>query len=544
MAWLNAGLKGHFQAIIFLRWRLFVNSLGSVRGRLNFVSHSLVGILVAGAGVGGGIGFGIAAWDLTGEGKLIWLAAPFWFIFLFWQSFPVMATAFTQNVDTSALLRFPLSYGAYFLVRLVLGALDIATVLGICWSLGLLIGISVADPSLAFWALLALACFLVFNLLLARAIFAWTEHWLGTRRSKEAIGVLLLLVMVGFQVAGPALGTYSQRSAERRIQLLEKFLPVERALPPGLIALSMVDAAGRNSALALLSLGAVVLYAGGALWLLHLRLQEQYRGENPQAGEKHRGASGELGIRRGWKLPLVSGPVSAVFEKELRYFSRSGPMIFTLIMPMVVVFILWGGRKAFLGQQFGFLFPAGAAYCLLIMTNIVYNSFGGEGAGVQFYLFSPISFQQIAKAKNLAQVAVLLVEVTILWLGVSVIYRPPRLGVLALTVAWLLFAAPINFSIGNLLSVYSPKRVEYFTFGRQRASEVTLVISLAVQLALIAVGALAISLARLYANLWFGTTMLVLLALGSIAGYATVLTRIDRLAMERRDVLVAELCRT
>jgi ABC-2 type transport system permease protein len=544
MAWLNAGLKGHFEAIIFLRWRLFVNSLGSVRGRLNFVSQSLVAILVAGAGVGGGIVFGIVAWGFTDEGKLIWLAAPFWFIFLFWQSFPVMATAFTHNVDTSALLRFPLSYRAYFLVRLVLGALDMATALGTCWSLGLLIGISVADPSLALWALLAVACFLVFNLLLARAVFAWTEHWLGTRRSKEAIGVLLLLVMVGFQLAGPALGTYSQRSAERRIQLLKKFLPVEQALPPGLIAVSMVDADGGNSALALLSLGGVVLYAGGALWLLHLRLHEQYRGENPQAGEKHRAASGEPGIRRGWKLPLVSGPISAVFEKELRYFSRSGPMIFTLIMPMVVVFILWGGRKAFLGQQLGFLFPAGAAYCLLIMTNIVYNSFGGEGAGVQFYLFSPISFRQIAKAKNLAQLVVLLVEVTILWLGVSVIYRPPRLAVLALTVAWLLFAAPINFSVGNLLSVYSPKRVEYFTFGRQRASEVTLVISLAVQLALIGVGALAILLARLYANLWFATTMLGLLALGSIAGYATVLARIDRLAMERRDVLVAELCRT
>ena len=544
MARLNASLKEHFDAIVFLRWRLFVNSLGSVRGRLNFVSQALVAILIAAAGLGGGMGLGIAAWGLTSQGKLTWIATPFWFIFLFWQTFPVMATAFTQNVDTSALLRFPLSYRAYFLVRLVLGALDIATALGTCWSLGLLIGISVANPSLAPWAFLVVTCFLVFNLLVARAVFAWIERWLGTRRTRETMGVLLLLVMVAFQLAGPALGSYSRRSTQRRIELLEKFLPLEHALPPGLVAVSLVDASAGYPGLALLSLGSVVLYAGAALWLLHLRLHEQYRGENPHGGEKQPSASGEAGIRRGWKLPLVSGPVSAVFEKELRYFSRSGPMIFTLIMPMVVVFILWGGRKAFLGQQLGFLFPAGAAYCLLIMTNIVYNSFGGDGAGVQFYIVSPISFRQIARAKNLAQVVVLLMEVTILWLGVSVIYRPPPLRVMALTIAWLLFAAPINFSVGNLLSVYSPKRVEYFAFGRQRASEVTLVISLAVQLALIGVGALAISLARLYANLWFATSMLLVLAVASTAAYVIVLARIDRLAMERRDVLVAELCRT
>jgi hypothetical protein len=38
--------------------------------------------------------------------------------------------------------------------------------------------------------------------------------------------------------------------------------------------------------------------------------------------------------------------------------------------------------------------------CLLVMTNIVYNSFGGDGGGFSLP-FSPISFRQIAAAKNL-----------------------------------------------------------------------------------------------------------------------------------------------
>ncbi|MBV9182439.1 MAG: hypothetical protein JO356_14100, partial [Acidobacteria bacterium] len=147
------------------------------------------------------------------------------------------------------------------------------------------------------------------------------------------------------------------------------------------------------------------------------------------------------------------------------------------------------------------------------------------------------------KAKNVAQLLVLAIEVTVLWLGVSAIYRPPHLRVVAVTFAWLLFATPVNLSVGNLLSVYSPKRVEYFTFGRQRASEVTILVSLAVQLALIGVGALALFIAQLYTNLWLATAILLLLAMASIPAYLILLSRIDEIAMARRDVLIAELCR-
>src|SRR5207245_8997123 len=101
-------------------------------------------------------------------------------------------------------------------------------------------------------------------------------------------------------------------------------------------------------------------------------------------------------VRRRWKVPLVGSTLSPVFEKEIRYFSRSGPMLFTIVMPLVMVLVLWGGRKAFFGRPMGFVFPVGAAYCLLVMTNIVYNSFGGDGGGVQFFLFSDVRVGEIA----------------------------------------------------------------------------------------------------------------------------------------------------
>ena len=46
-----------------------------------------------------------------------------------------MATAFTNNPDSAELLRFPLTYRSYFLIRLAYGYFDPASALG---TLGLL----------------------------------------------------------------------------------------------------------------------------------------------------------------------------------------------------------------------------------------------------------------------------------------------------------------------------------------------------------------------------------------------------------------------
>ncbi len=99
MAGLKPASGAQLRAIALLRWHLVVNSLRSVRGRLNLVSRAFGGLLELGTGViGGSALFLAAAWATTGDhDHLQWLAVPFWIVFLFWQLFPVMATAFTQN---------------------------------------------------------------------------------------------------------------------------------------------------------------------------------------------------------------------------------------------------------------------------------------------------------------------------------------------------------------------------------------------------------------------------------------------------------------
>lgn len=531
------------RAVAMLRWRLVLNSLRSVRGRMNLVSRSIAGLLVTAAGVGGAFALGVTAWELTRAHQAEWLAAFFWIVFLFWQFFPVMATAFTQNIDTSALLRFPLTYRTYFLVRLAMGTLDIATALGLFWSLGIGLGIGAAAPHLIPWVIVAILAFIVFNVLLARTIFVWIEHWLSRRRSREIMGLLFFVLMIAFQFIGPALDHYSKRPASQRFGYVVKVVPVQRAFPAGLSTAIIAAAEGGDPTRAIGALVLIIAYSAAALALLHLRLRQQYHGENPEGNVASRVNGTDNAVRRGWKLPFFSAPVSAVFEKEIRYFSRSGPMLFTMIMPLVVILLLWGGRKSFLQHQSEFFFPIGAGYCLLVMTNVVYNSFGGDGGGIQSFLMAPVTFRQVVFAKNLAQLAVLMVEIVILLLGVSLIYRPPHLVFLVLTLCWYLFAAPINFGVGNLLSLYSPKKIDYAVFGRQRASETTIFASLGVQLVVMGIGALAIFLGYHYEDYWLGTLVLASLAIPAIAAYLILMRRIDGIVMTRREVLATELCK-
>src|SRR5882672_486013 len=105
-------------AIAGLRWRLFVNALRTTRGKLELLSQIFIGFAFAIGGLGGAFGMGIAASMMISASRPELLALLLWFVFLFWQVFPIMAAAFTGNSDSSDLLRFPLSYRSYFLVRM------------------------------------------------------------------------------------------------------------------------------------------------------------------------------------------------------------------------------------------------------------------------------------------------------------------------------------------------------------------------------------------------------------------------------------------
>src|SRR5207302_4986620 len=94
-------------AIVRLRWHLFANSLRTSRGATELASRIFIGLLVALGGLGGALGFGLAAFFIASQDRLLWIGALLWAVFVFWQVFPIMSTAFSENLDSSIFLRFP-----------------------------------------------------------------------------------------------------------------------------------------------------------------------------------------------------------------------------------------------------------------------------------------------------------------------------------------------------------------------------------------------------------------------------------------------------
>ena len=100
-------------------------------------------------GVGGAVGLGVAAWFLMSEGNAERLGSLLWPVFLFWQLFPLTATAFTQNLDSTSLLRFPRRPPDLLSHPLsVYGSLDPATTVSSLWLFGIVMGVGAARPRL------------------------------------------------------------------------------------------------------------------------------------------------------------------------------------------------------------------------------------------------------------------------------------------------------------------------------------------------------------------------------------------------------------
>jgi ABC-2 type transport system permease protein len=225
-------------------------------------------------------------------------------------------------------------------------------------------------------------------------------------------------------------------------------------------------------------------------------------------------------------------------------------MLVTLIMPLFVLFVFRFGAMnsvrhsgVFLSRAPDMAFPAAVGYTLLMLTNLAYNNFGGDAGGIQFFYASPVRFREIVLAKNLTHAGILMIEVAFAWIAVGFLYGRPALDVSIAALAGLVFAAPINFSAGNLLSIYAPKKLDYSSFGRQRASQTTVLISLGVQVFIVGVGVGAFWIAKSYGNLWIATLILLFLSVVSLSAYWVILNRMDGLALQRRETLVAELCR-
>jgi ABC-2 type transport system permease protein len=539
--------RAQYAALAAMRWSVFRNSMRTAKGAVESGARAVTLILFSLMGLGIAFGLGAAADAIAANNAREFLPLLFWVVLLLWQLLPITMASFQEQFDTNGLLRFPVGFGAYFLLHLVFGLVDSSTIVGTFCCVGIFAGFTLARPELAGWMAVALTVFAVFNILLVRAILAWIDRWLAQRRTREIVTAIFFVGVLGIQLANPALragtkhGAISDRTRVEGQRWLHAAEKVQRWLPPGLGAAAVSegkDAHAGEGLESLALLGVFTLAAGAALGA---RLHAEYRGESlgeapsPQKRER----------RQGQWLIDGSGPIAAVMEKELRTLKRAMNFLYAIALPLVMVFVFSGIRN--LRNDISHRLPFGLlislVYAFLGFTQLFYNNLGPEGPGIQLLFLSPTPIRKVMLAKNLFHALLFLADALVAGALACWRFGMPSPVALAATIAWLLFALPVHLAAGDIFSLTMAYRVNLGRIGRQGGSQANALLSLLVQVGVLGLSAAVFAVSVLTGKLWIATPLFLLLAAGSIFAWMRILNRVDGIANARRDDLIATLAR-
>lgn len=533
--------RRQYGAVAAMRWQMLRNSLRTKRGNFELGARIFTTIFFTLIGLGAGVGLGFAAYGIASGASLRLLPVLFWPVFLLWQILPVMVTSFQQHVDLSSFLRFPLSFGSYMLMTLILGIADPASIICFLCLCGIWTGLVVAQPHAVVGVTLAILLFAVFNLLLTRMIFSWIDRWLAQRRTREIIGMVLLLLLLSLQLINPLMQHYRGRLALINWKVLVTLDREQSFLPPGVAAAAVRHSLGKNRARTLAPMGGIALYGLAAGMLLGIRLHAEYRGENLGESVRRSPAGQRQSAARGF--PGFGGPAGAVIEKELRYLSRSGVMLYSLVAPLVMLMVFGGGGRngSTLFSIGRYALPIGIAYSFLGLTRLIYNALGGEGEGIQLYFLSPAPFRKVMLSKNLVQLCLLCLELVPVCLIVRLRFGMPDNGLITATLCWLLFALPLQLAAGNLLSLLMPYRMTLSRLSREQGSVGNGLTSMVIQLIVVAVGTMVFLPLSRHGHDGTAAVVFLVLALGSTAFWLCVYFNLDRMASQRKEDLMRRL---
>lgn len=550
--------RRQYLALLAMRWRMVGNSVRSVQGAFELGARGIAFIIYSIMGLSLGFGLAAGAYSLLSSRHVQFLPALFWTVFLVWQVLPIALASFQEQFDLSGLLRFPMSFGSFYLLNVVFGLVDVPALLGGICCLGLLGGITLARPDMFGWTALVLAVYALFNIVLARTVLAWIDRWLAKRRTREIVSALFLVLMLSLQLLNPALherrgirthrpnGTSAHADQQKIIDEVKPWTNSVRAaeqwLPPGLAASGVTEYAQHEKPPALESFGALGLYILVTGAVLGVRLRAEFRGERlseaPAAQKRNESDSK-------WLID-GSGPVAAVMEKELRIIPRSMPLLFAMGAPLLTVLVISSvfRNAATSSRPFELAFPLCICYALLGFTQMIFNNLGAEGTGIQMLFLSPTPIRKVLLAKNLMHGMLFLIVAFFAGVFAALRLGEPDLMLLAITTAWVLFALPANLAAGNLLSLTMPYRVNLGRVSRQRGSQASALVSMLVQVLVMACGFVVFELCTYFKQRWIAAPCLLVLAGAAFVVWVRVLAHADSLANRNRDNLIATLAKT
>jgi len=562
-------------ALVWLKWRLFLNAMRSRRGATNRVA-SMLGTLAALAVsllIATGFGFGAyfvivnrasggrratatLARDLATGASVEALLFLFLFmsmIYLMWAFVP-LSLGGGEHFDPGRLLLYPVSLRKLFLIDLLSELTSLASIFAAPSVFAIALGAGLARGQVAS-ALAVALCATLFGIALAKLLSTGVGALMQRKRTRGE--ALLAFIGVLGALSGVMLG-----QAEHFFGRLDNFPAALRLTPPGAVAVALT-APGAGNAHYALSLAVLLAYTFILTTLTYKIALVALTGSGGGAKRRRKaspaaaahnlttGASGvDAGKAGGWRLPFGSEELSAIFEKELRYALRNAQLRTMAVMPIILTlsFRLIGMRR---GGSPAALLPvsiapymegSGAAlsvlYAFLITSALSSNLFAYESGGMRAYVLAPVARSKILLGKNLAMLCVSLGFAVAVTLVNALIYRDLTPRALLFTALSFVFFAAATATVGNLFSISFPKRLQ---FGkRMNASGVAGLLLLPVFLCIAAAPALAVLGGYAARSLAFEYAILAAFAIAGVAVYFLSLKAQGRwLARRELDILEA-----
>ena len=557
-------------AVAWLRWRIFVNGMFRKRPKgkrqiVGLVFATLLRLIVwpmlALIVVGPVAASGLFAWMAISQGHPQSLASLLLGIALLWQFVSINGLSIAATIpsfDPASLVRFPLRFGRYFVLRSLLGLMTPSTIVGCLAVLAAAAGIGVANASLALPALVVMAVYALMNIYLTRMIGAWMERWLANRRFREIFSMLMALFAVSIQFIN--LQRTPMRAPGARSSWLLAVLHSSGSylywLPSGFAAQAILLVKHPLAAVAQFAalLASTVLFAAVFAVRLHKQFLGEHLGEGVSGREKVQSAprvnapapqSAALS-RPAASGAIVSPTVAACLRKEWFILRGNGTQLIGLLTPLLFV-VIFSMNRTFSSIASGYFLPGAIAYLLIAALSSLYNIFGADGRGVQVYLLAPIRMLDVVLAKNLMSLALIVTQVGLAWTIICVLARTPvPVSMQISTALWTVFVVAMNLAIGTMRSIQAPRHFVPGQGRQLRASPTNRTSALLVLAVLFGCMLLQIpvAIASGYFRMpWLAAWVFGPLAVAAVSAYALMLSSAERLILANRDVFAEELCK-
>jgi ABC-2 type transport system permease protein len=548
-------LAQQIRLVAGLRWRLMRNKLRQRNNRLDLIGMLFAGIFGAVLVFGLSFAFCNAAQQFIVNGRAGWIALLFWAIFVWWQVFPIFVAGFGANFEFRALLRFPLSRRAFYLIGLAYGLADFSSVAAVCWLAAMTLGVTTALPGLLPAMLLVCGIFLLLNVTMERMVGSWLERLLARRRSRELFLALFVAAMISLQFITPLLERYGTSAKP----IFDRLLPYLAPLPPSLAGSAIANFAGGNVGHAFAGLAGLLAYVVILSSILWLRFAAQYRGEelsetaSPTRAALPR-ASGRFVVPRRQAidgLRVLPPRVAEILRKEFRYLVRNGFSFVLLIVPPMMILLLTMQTNTYRhthgaaaqGFSRSAFFPGVMGYLVLVLMGAGYNSFAYEGRGIQTYFMAPLLFRDVFLAKNLLLACIVGLEVALSTIVFAYRVGLPETPVLVASLLAVMFTVIGQMTIANWSSLSFPRKIAFGQMRNQRQSGMAVLVLFGAQLILGGMSALLFFAGRWTGDRWLPAEAFAFLAAAAVAGYVASLDPLSQLAEKKKESLIEVLSR-